>query len=114
MLFGYETIKKIRQIEERAAALGFEVTAPGGSSDGRDLISLRPLDDKLPTFSRDAIIFTGTFQELDLWLRGAEWNRWYLTSIIGVTTADKIATKEDKVRQQQLLETIRTGTDQTN
>ena len=113
MLFGYETIKKIRQIEERAAALGFTIAAPDVTYSGRDCATLRPRFDELPHFSRDASIFTGTFQEIDVWLRGAEWNRQYLTTIIKATSHKKISEKEDQIRQQHLLNTLIAGEDKT-
>lgn len=111
MLFGYDTIKKIRQIEECAAALGFKVTAPELYYSGRDFATLRPLNDELPSYSRDATMFTGTFQEIDVWLRGVEWNKQYLINIIKVTTDATIDKKENQVRQQQLLDMIKSGTD---
>ena len=113
MIFGFETLKRVRVLEERAAALGFEVTAPEKCWAAADLISLRPLQDKLPIYSRNAVIFTGTFQDLDHWLCGVEWNMKYLTSGIHAVTAAKITTKENQVRQQQMLDSIKLGIDQT-
>ena len=113
MIFGFETLKRVRDLEDRAAELGFRVTAPDTRWGNADLISLRPLQDTLPIYGRDEVIFTGTFQDLDYWLRGAEWNMQYLTCGVHAITPDHIATKENQVRQQQLLDTLRLGIDQT-
>jgi hypothetical protein len=53
------------------------------------------LDDKLPIYSRDAELFTGTTEAISSWLRGIEHRNDYLT-MLKATSDDKIKTLEEK------------------
>ena len=70
---GYSTYTRWQRIEESAKLLGFRLGSPrhGWSSveDG-DMVSVYPDGEALPIYSRDADIFTGTFGQLETWLRG--------------------------------------------
>lgn len=106
---GYSTILKIRRLEEDVAKLGMRMgNAKGGyySSEHNDVLSLFPLDNELPTFSRDAELFTGTLEQLEVWLRGVEFARRY-DLLLRVSDDKKRARKEQDLKNKQLLESIK-------
>ena len=77
---GYQTILRIRRIEEAVTKLGFMLSNSkhGWDNSNPDMIALKPRDDDaVPIYSRDAEIFRGTLEELEVWLRGVEWAREY-------------------------------------
>jgi hypothetical protein len=72
---GYTTYKRWQRIEEQAEMLGFRLANPKhgwhlSDDAGTDVVSLFPKDDALPTYSRDAELFTGTFSEVEVFLTG--------------------------------------------
>jgi hypothetical protein len=76
---GYHAVLKIRRLEEQAQALGFMLAHPKhGNSHNLDMVALRPRDEHcLPIYSRDAEMFVGTLDQLEVWLRGLAWAREY-------------------------------------
>jgi hypothetical protein len=72
---GMKTYTVLKQIEEKANDLGFNLAFP--SYDYEDAVALVPLGEKLPVYSRDAEVFRGSFQELDAFLRGVTWTQTY-------------------------------------
>lgn len=112
---GYSTILKIRRLEEDVAKLGMRMgNARGGyySSEYGDVLSLFPLDDELPTFSRDAELFTGTLEQLEVWLRGVEFARRY-DLLLRVSDDKKRARKEQDLKNKHLLESIKVAGEKT-
>jgi len=72
---GYQTLKRWQRIEAHAETLGFQIGNPKhgwGSTDGNDMVAIFPKEKELPTFSRDAEIFSGSFRELEIFLMGWE------------------------------------------
>lgn len=76
---GYHTILRMRRLEQDVAKLGFMFSYPKHRyGDEQDMVALKPLDsDSVPIYSRDAEIFCGTLEQLEVWLRGVEWARDY-------------------------------------
>jgi hypothetical protein len=76
---GYQSILALRRLEEQVDKLGFMFCHPKHGNYGDiDMVALRPKDDAaVPIYSRDAEVFTGTLQDLMVWLRGVEWARQY-------------------------------------
>lgn len=79
---GYEIFLRMQRIQDLANKMGFRLAKPkhgwhGGSNDGADTVSVYPLDDKLPVFCRDAELFVGTFDQVQVWLAGWERARSY-------------------------------------
>ena len=70
---GYSTYTRYQRIEAQAKLLGFRLGSPRGGwsrkEDG-DMVSVYPDGEALPIYSRDADIFTGTFGQLEVWMRG--------------------------------------------
>ena len=79
MTIGWEDIQRIKRVEARASALGF-IFAEGNYTFGyenNNNICLKPKIDGVPHYRRDAVIFTGTLEEIELWIQGIEWARQY-------------------------------------
>ena len=105
---GYNMVLKIRRLEETAHALGFMFSSTK-YDDHREYgsrLSLKPINDKLPVYTRDAEVFTGTLEELEVWLRGVEWARNY-DMLLRISDEKKRATAEDKCRKRQEEERIK-------
>jgi len=77
---GWNTIQRIRNIEEKIDKLGFRFAKSRNSdwSDDHGALSLVPKDpDALPIYSRDAELFIGSIERLEDWLAGVRWARDY-------------------------------------
>jgi len=98
---GYQTILRIRQTEETVNRLGFMLANSKHGWDhnnGPDTIALKPRDDDaLPVYTRDAEVFHGTLEQLEVWLRGVAWAREY-DRMIQLTNDKKRTAAEDKER----------------
>jgi hypothetical protein len=99
---GYHTIQRVRRLEEKVERLGFMFCYPkhgyGGDS---DYVALKPKDaDAVPIYSRDAELFVGTLEDLEVWLRGLEWARSY-DMMLRITDDKKRAKAEVKERARQ-------------
>lgn len=104
---GYKTILILRHLEKEVDQLGFVLEAPRssgwGDSDFDDRVSIIPKDENaLPVYTRDAEIFTGTLENLRVWLRGVQWARQY-DSMLGLSDDKKRTKKEDEERGRQLI-----------
>jgi hypothetical protein len=110
---GWQTIVRLRRLEEQVGALGMRIGSPrGGRWDGEtDIISLYPKDDALPIFSRDADLFRGSIEEAEVWVRGVAWARQYDLLMIGNSIDTKRARKEQDYRNRELLKMIKAKDD---
>lgn len=102
---GYQTFKRWQRIEEHAAKLGFRIGNPKhgwNSNDSGDTVAIFPKDTELPTFTRDAEIFNGTFRELEIFLMGWERAQQY-DMLLRLTDDKKRKFYEDKERERQRL-----------
>ena len=102
---GYNTILKIRRLEERCSNLGFMLCHVKHrlETEFGDMVALKPKDiDSLPIYSRDAELFVGTLEELEYWLRGIEWSRQY-DEMLKVSNSKKREDKEQLVRNRRLF-----------
>ena len=102
---GFGTIKIIRDFEQTCHTLGFEIAK---STYFRDGIALKPADDNLPHYSRDAELFSGSIEEAIVWLRGLQWARDY-DDLLKVSTDKKRSEQEQKERNRQLMKSMKTG-----
>jgi hypothetical protein len=108
---GWETIQKIKRIEEQIDALGFKFAKSKHSdwTDAHGALSLKPKDpDALPIYSRDAELFIGTVERLEDWLAGVQWARDY-DSMLKLSDNKKRSAAEQKERNRQLLRTLKEG-----
>ncbi len=107
---GYSLIQKIRRLEEQCDRLGFMMchSKHGHYREFGDVVALKPKDENsLPIYSRDSELFTGTIDDLDVWLRGLEWARQYDQLLFGRKHQSNRERKEQDYRNQQLLSIIK-------
>lgn len=105
---GYHTILRMRRLEEEVAKLGFMFAHPKHRyGDEQDMVALKPIDaDTVPIYSRDAEIFCGTLEQLEVWLRGVAWARDY-DMLLKVSDEKRRARKEQDVRNRLLMQRLK-------
>lgn len=105
---GWAQIVKIRKLEERADSLGLKFTSHKHDSMWGENVALVPKDqDALPIYARDAILFAGSLESADCWMRGVVWARDYDTMLVDKNLAVKRERKEQDERNRQLLKMIK-------
>jgi hypothetical protein len=108
---GWNTIQRIRNIEEQIDKLGFKFSKSKHSdwSEDHGALSLVPKDvDALPIYSRDAELFVGSLERLEDWLHGVRWAREY-DMMLKLSDDDKRAKAEQKEKNRILMRTIKEG-----
>jgi len=106
---GWNTIERIRRLEEQIDKLGFKFAKSKHSdwSDDHGALSLKPKDpDALPIYSRDAELYVGSVEGLETWLAGVRWAREY-DMMLKLSDDKKRARKEQDERNRMLLKTIK-------
>jgi hypothetical protein len=106
---GWNTIQRIRNIEEKIDKLGFKFSKSKHSdwSEDHGALSLVPKDhDALPIYSRDAELFVGSIERLEDWLAGVRWAREY-DMMLKLSDEKKRERKEQDERNRLLLKTIK-------
>jgi hypothetical protein len=110
---GYSYVLKIRDIEQELEKLGLMMSYPRNSysSDVQVAqVAIKPRDlDSLPIYARDAELFQGTIEELEVWLRGVQWARKYDRMIFGKNHDTNREKKEQNHRNENLILMIRTA-----
>ena len=107
---GWNTIERIRRIEQQIDALGFKFAKSKHNdwSEDHGALSLVPTDaDSLPIYNRDAELFVGSVERLEDWLAGMRWARDY-DRMIKLSDDKKRARKEQDERNRQLARTLKT------
>ena len=108
---GWNTIERIRRLEEAIDKLGFKFAKSKHSdwSDDHGALSLKPKDpNALPIYSRDAELFVGSLERLEDWLAGVRWAREYDT-MLRLSDEKKRNAAEQKERNRQLMRTLKEG-----
>lgn len=103
---GYNLLIKIRRLEEECDKLGFLLchSKHGHHREYGDVVALKPKDqNSLPIYSRDAELFCGTFDDLEVWLRGLQWARDYDRMLFGKSHETKRERKEQDWRNRNLV-----------
>lgn len=106
---GYQGILRLRRLEEAVDKLGFMITAPkhGSWSDNLDQVGLKPKDaESVPIYARDAEVFCGTLDQLNVWINGAMWARNY-DMMLRLSDEKKRERKEQDVRNKQLMQVLK-------
>lgn len=106
---GYHTILRIRRLEEEVDKLGFRMSNPKHGNyrqEYGDVVALFPKEDALPIYSREAEIFVGTLEEMEVWLRGWQKATEYHRMLIGNTFEKTVTRKEQDYRNRELLRRI--------
>jgi hypothetical protein len=108
---GWETIQKIKRVEDAVDKLGFKFAKSKHSewSDNHGALSLKPKDpNALPIYSRDAELFIGTVERLEDWLAGVRWAREY-DRMLKLSDEKKRGAAEQKEKNRQLMRMIKEG-----
>ena len=114
MSLGWNDVQRVKRVEAQAEALGMKFTSSSvGHSwvdigSGPETICLRPKDDCLPHYHRDARLFTGTVEQIEEWLQGIVWARDY-DEMLKISNDKKRSEKEQVERNKHLMKTIKTG-----
>jgi hypothetical protein len=105
---GWNTIKTIRRLEERADKLGLKF-APCKHDDSFGAnVALIPKDSEvLPIYCRDAQLFVGTLESAASWMQGVLWARDYDSMVIDKKLDDKRKRKEQDERNRQLVRILK-------
>ena len=109
---GWNTIERIRRVEQQVDALGFKFAKSKHSdwTDDHGALSLVPKDDNvLPIYSRDAELFVGSLERLEDWLAGVQWARDY-DMMLRLSDEKKRGGAEQKERNRQLMRILKEGT----
>ena len=104
---GYHAVQELRRLEADLDRLGLMLCNPkhgGWSGDNfSDRAGVKPKDaDALPIYARDAEIFTGTLEQIKMWLIGVQWARQYDT-MLKLSDDKKRTKKEEDYRHRQML-----------
>jgi hypothetical protein len=108
---GWNTIQRIRSIEETIDKLGFKFSKSkhGDFTDLHGALGLVPKDqDALPIYTRDAELFVGSIERLEDWLAGVRWAREY-DRMCKISTDKTRSAAEQKERNRQLMHTLKEG-----
>lgn len=106
---GWNTIQRIRRIEQQIDELGFKFNKSKHSdwSEDHGALSLVPKDtESLPIYNRDAELFVGSLERLEDWLAGVKWARDY-DMMLRLSNDTKRARKEQDERNKKLLTSIK-------
>jgi len=108
---GWNTIQRIRNVEEQVDKLGFKFSKSKHSdwTEDHGALSLVPKDhDALPIYSRDAELFVGSLERLEDWLHGVRWAREY-DMMLKLSDEKKRTAAEQKQRNRNLMRSIKEG-----
>lgn len=106
---GWNTIQRMKRIEQQVDDLGFKFAKSKHSdwTEDHGALSLVPKNQEaLPIYSRDAELFVGSLERLEDWLAGVRWAREY-DMMLRVSDNNKRARKEQDVRNKSLLTLIK-------
>ena len=109
MALGWEDVQRVKKVEAMANELGFVFAAASyGYNSESSMIVLKPKDDCLPHYSRNAELFSGSVESINNWLRGIKWARQY-DEVLKLSSDKKRTDKEQAEKNKQLMRTIKTG-----
>ena len=106
-MINWDTIQKIERVRARAHDLGFKLEQWSPTLyNPTEQIVLRPRDDELPAYSRDADIHVGDLHSIDMFLRGIVWNQTYM-ELIRAADDKRVKKCEQTVRNNNLARRLR-------
>lgn len=106
MTMGMETYQRFKQVEKYANEMGFAFRSdPYGRL--RDAIFLYPLDNNaLPVFHENAVLFSGSLDQVKAFLEGIEWAQRYDLAL-GLKTDKRREKAEQRVRNKRLVNILK-------
>ena len=108
---GWNTIQRIKRIEQAVDEIGFKFSKSKHSdwTEDHGALSLVPKDaDSLPIYNREAELFVGSLERLEDWLAGVRWAREY-DMMLKLGDDEKRAKAEQRERNRQLMRTLKEG-----
>ena len=107
---GWNQIKQIRNLEERAYGLGMRFDAYKYDDRYGEHVALLPRDqDALPIYTREAVLFAGTLEGADHFMQGVLWAREYDRMTVDKKLDSRRKIKEQDLRNQQLLKILKSS-----
>ena len=107
---GWNTIRKIQVLKERADLLGMQLAPYRHDDRYGENVALVPKDnDALPIYTRDAILFAGSLEGADQFMQGIMWAREYDRMVVDRNIDAKRVRKEQDERNKQLMKTLKDG-----
>ena len=105
---GYKYILRLERIKQQCKELGMRLGYPKSQWDSAiDYVAVMPEgDDALPIYSRDAELFIGTLDQLEVWLRGVDWARTY-DSLLKISNPARRERQENLIRQQHTVSMLK-------
>ena len=105
---GWNTIRQIRKLEERADGLGLKFTAYKHDDMYGESVALVPKDkDVLPIYARDAVMFAGSLEGAAYWMQGVMWAREYDRMAVDRNLDKKRERKEQDERNKQMVKILK-------
>jgi len=105
---GWNQIKQVRHLEERADKLGLKFAPYKHDDSFGATLALIPKDqDALPIYCRDAVMFAGTLEGAAYWMQGVMWAREYDRMAIDRNLDKKRERKEQDERNKQLVKILK-------
>jgi hypothetical protein len=113
---GYQAVLELRRLEADLDQLGLILCHPKHGSWSNDQFgdraSVKPKDaEALPVYHRDAELFTGTLEQIKIWITGVRWARDY-DRILRLSDDKKRTKKEEDYRHAEMLRNL--AKDHTN
>ena len=102
---GYGLILKIQALEKQLHDLGMRwgYDSRGGyNNEFGDIVAVFPREEALPIYVRDATLFCGTIEQLEVWIHGIRWARDY-DRMLRISDEDRRKKGEVKERERQAL-----------
>ena len=104
---GYNSVLELRRLEADLDRLGLMLCNPKHGSwsgdDFNDRAGVKPKDtEALPIYARDAELFTGSLEQIKVWLVGIKWARDY-DMMLRLSDDKKRSKKEDQYRHARML-----------
>ena len=105
---GYSTVQKIRFLEQELDKLGMAMTqASHYYKDFGDVVAIIPKDENtLPVYSRDAELFIGSLESLEIWIQGVQWARNYDRMVFGRQHEANRERREQNYRNDVLVKIL--------
>lgn len=106
---GWHTIQKIRSIEKELDDLGMKLAGSRFTDWTNDhgSAAVVPKDnDSLPIYHRDAELFVGSIESIEIWLKGLRWARHYDT-MLKISNDSIRSRKEQDFRNKQLVNILK-------
>ena len=114
MSLGLNAYYRFKELEETCEKLGFQIGSGRESYGAVDFIALVPCGEKLPAYSRDAVIYRGDLDGCLQFLHGWQQSRYYL-EIIGAIKKGVVEKAEQKhledLESQRTIYAIQKGKD---